>query len=330
MHSALEHVQREVLRELQQCVKQHRDVNATRILAATHVARGFAVQSLQAFHDRIDAEHERNRAILSAAERSITLPAPRESGKKSLEGKKRAFELDEESLESTLCDEPLATTKAMPSPPDAPVGPASPFRASPPSPAEIYDLSAKVLPTLAPWRWCEAACRARAGTGPAAPTLRALADAAPDDRACAHCPALTVRALQACIEPDDAPDGRTGPGERERTLAFLLQCHALSGSGGSGGSEEAERPVWVCHRCVARNPYDAAAGPMDGAALARHYRARHADGAPARLGRRTPRPLTVYAAWEVRDTEAWAWRARPLGSGTGTGGPRGEEPCLGS
>ena len=299
MDSVFEHVQHYVVRELQRCVAQRADVNVARVLAAADVARGFAVQSLQALDGRIAAENRRDQETLSSIQPTCKSFAPHKSHEKSLgitwcdEPLPIAKEMQalrhEKSLDTTLCDEPLPTAEEMEALRSAPILPAPPSRPSTQNPAEIYDLSVKVLPTLEPWRWCESACRARVHAARSPTTLVALATAAPNDQPCENCPALTYEGLWIDSGGPSGADGR----ERGRALDFLLKCHAVGGGGGG------ERPVWVCHVCVARNRYDAAAGPMDLPAMGQHFRARHAAKNSVLPRKRTPRPLTVYAAWEV-------------------------------
>ena len=300
MDSVLEQVQKKILDELNCASEQQSAVNVTAVLAAMEVARRFALQALSECSCR------------------LTLPAYNATKKTTDSIDCPSLLTDVSSAASTISGSTLVSSPGAETPSFNSSGlSATTCRLSRPrahASAIPYDLSIKVLPTGAPWQWCEGACRARTGRGPLFAALAILHSPATTSSTsiCAHCPRFAAGPLRTAVQ---ATSDRA---ERLRRLDFALRCHALvpvtdttpetPTETGSVSETVRRRATWVCHACFGRNPYDAAAGPMTLEALDRHYAKRHAkraeEGEPRK---RTPRPLTVFAPWEAWEKARETW-----------------------
>ena len=168
---------------------------------------------------------------------------------------------------------------------------------SPASLAKAFDLSPKILPSGQPWRWCEGACRARALSDSLIPKFASLQRADPGEAICSHCEVLTAEELKSAWSPS------AESWEKLRVFQSLLKCHALLPIFGTDRCDA----TWVCFYCVNRNPYNGQAGPMRLDEICRHLQIVHPKGAPPPR-KRTPRPLTIYEPWEVKEE---IWEADP-------------------
>ena len=288
LDSALHQVQHSLVLVLQRCIEQKADVKVTTLLSVIDLALRYALWSLQELQARLKQAKARETSYSNVAHLSLW----DKSGKDFTEVGSDATAL-RPSMESTRSSKlpPTHVTDGIQKAQDPQLRQHTPGLKYP---AEMFDLSVKVLPTGQPWRWCEGACRARCLSH----TLAALSPTAKstcvEGPACGHCKALTMNDLGTFPWANIQ-----NPWEKARMLDYVAKCHAISRPR-QDGPEEA---VWVCHVCVNQNPYDGSAGPSELSDLCNHYRKEHEPKKGTLRKKRTPRPLTVYAAWEVQSNE---------------------------